>query len=165
MDFLSHRAELVPLARRILYTGPLDAYFDYRLGHLQYRTVRFETEVLAQPNFQGNAVVNYTDRETPWTRIIEHKHFEAFGDEVYQNPCTVISREYSTEWTPGMEPYYPVNDDRNMQLLAQYQELAAREENVLFAGRLAEYKYYDMAPTIARAMSLWQAECVGGIRE
>ena len=155
----------MPLARRILYTGPLDAYFDYRLGHLQYRTVRFETEVLAQPNFQGNAVVNYTDRETPWTRIIEHKHFEAFGDEVYQNPCTVISREYSTEWTPGMEPYYPVNDDRNMQLLAQYQELAAREENVLFAGRLAEYKYYDMAPTIARAMSLWQAECVGGIRE
>lgn len=162
VDFLSRRAELVPLARRILYTGPLDAYFDYRLGHLQYRTVRFETEVLAQPNFQGNAVVNYTDRETPWTRIIEHKHFEAFGDEVYQNPCTVISREYSTEWTPGMEPYYPVNDDRNMQLLAQYQELAAREENVLFAGRLAEYKYYDMAPTIARAMSLWQTECVLG---
>ncbi len=158
VDFLCQRTELESQAQRILYTGPLDAFFDYRLGHLQYRTVRFETEVLSLPNFQGNAVVNYTDRETPWTRIIEHKHFETFGDEIYQNPYTVISREYSTEWTAGMEPYYPVNDERNMQLLAQYQELAARETHVIFAGRLAEYKYYDMAPTIARAMALWRAE-------
>ncbi len=157
-DFLKHRDELASLAPRILYTGPIDAYFHYQLGHLAYRTVRFETEVLDTPNYQGNAVVNYTERQVPWTRIIEHKHFEMFGAEVEKAPKTVISREYSTEWTPGMEPYYPVNDERNTRLLAQYQELAQAETNVIFAGRLAEYRYYDMAPTIERAMQLWEAE-------
>ena len=157
-DFLEHRQELTSLAGKVLYTGPLDAYFDYQLGHLQYRTVRFETEVLEIPNYQGNAVVNYTDRDVPFTRIIEHKHFEKFGSAVYDNPQTVISREYSMEWLPGMEPYYPVNDERNTVLLREYQTLAAREENVVFAGRLAEYKYYDMAPTIERAMLLWSQE-------
>ena len=157
-DFLEHRDELASLAPRILYTGPIDAYFHYQLGHLAYRTVRFETEVLDTPNYQGNAVVNYTERQVPWTRIIEHKHFEMFGAEVEKAPKTVISREYSTEWTPGMEPYYPVNDERNTRLLAQYQELAQAETNVIFAGRLAEYRYYDMAPTIERAMQLWEAE-------
>ncbi len=155
-DFLIHRDTLVPMADKILYTGPLDAYFDYQLGHLQYRTVRFETEVLPIPNYQGNAVVNYTHKDIPWTRIIEHKHFESFGEDVYRNPNTVISREYSMEWQPGMEPYYPVNDERNTQLLQQYQKLAEKENHVYFAGRLAEYKYYDMAPTIARAMQLWE---------
>lgn len=162
VDFLRNRTELEPIAKRILYTAPLDAFFDFRLGHLEYRTVRFENELLDMPNFQGNAVVNYTDSETPWTRIIEHKHFESFGEAVYENPQTVVSREYSTEWTPGMEPYYPVNDARNMQLLAAYQELAQQEENIIFAGRLAEYKYYDMAPTIARAMELWEKEAERG---
>ena len=157
-DFLEHRDELASLAPRILYTGPIDAYFHYQLGHLAYRTVRFETEVLDTPNYQGNAVVNYTERQVPWTRIIEHKHFEMFGAEVEKAPKTVISREYSTEWTPGMEPYYPVNDERNTRLLAQYQKLAQAETNVIFAGRLAEYRYYDMAPTIERAMQLWEAE-------
>ena len=157
VDFLQNRA-WQEQARRVVFTGPLDAFFDFRLGHLEYRTVRFETETLSTPNFQGNAVVNYTDSETLWTRIIEHKHFESFGDDVYQNPHTVISREYSTEWQPGMEPYYPINDARNSQLLAQYQQLAAAEKNVIFAGRLAEYRYYDMAPTIARAMELWERE-------
>lgn len=158
VDFLKHRQELTSQASRIVYTGPIDAYFDYRLGHLAYRTVRFETEILEQSNYQGNAVVNYTEREVPYTRIIEHKHFESFGAAVDQNPQTVISREYSTEWTPGMEPYYPVNDEQNSRLLAEYQALAAKEENVIFAGRLAEYRYYDMAPTIERAMQLWASE-------
>lgn len=158
VDFLENREELASLARRIVYTGPIDAYFDYRLGHLAYRTVRFETEVLDVPNYQGNAVVNYTEREVPYTRIIEHKHFESFGVAVEQNPKTVISREYSTEWEPGMEPYYPVNDDANSRLLAQYRSLAAGESNVVFAGRLAEYRYYDMAPTIERAIRLWDEE-------
>ena len=157
-DWLQHRDQLRPLALRIVYTGPIDAYFDYRLGHLAYRTVRFETEVLDTPNYQGSAVVNYTDRSVPWTRIIEHKHFETFGPEVFDNPHTVVSREYSTEWTPGMEPYYPVNDEPNSRLLAQYQQLAYAERDVVFAGRLAEYRYYDMAPTIERAMQLWEAE-------
>ena len=158
VDFLDHRDELASLASRIMYTGPIDAYFQYRLGHLAYRTVRFETEVLDMANYQGNAVVNYTERRIPWTRIIEHKHFEMFGPQVDANPKTVISREFSTEWTPGMEPYYPVNDETNSRLLAQYQELAQAEPNVIFAGRLAEYRYYDMAPTIERAMQLWAAE-------
>ena len=157
-DWLQHRDQLRPLASRIVYTGPIDAYFDYRLGHLAYRTVRFETEVLDTPNYQGNAVVNYTDRSVPWTRIIEHKHFETFGPKVFDNPHTVVSREYSTEWTPGMEPYYPVNDEPNSRLLAQYQQLAYAERDVVFAGRLAEYRYYDMAPTLERAMQLWEAE-------
>lgn len=157
-DFLEHRDEFSSLASRIVYTGPIDAYFGYQLGHLAYRTVRFETEVLNLPNYQGNAVVNYTEREVPYTRIIEHKHFETFGPDVNANPKTVISREYSTEWTPGMEPYYPVNDESNGLLLAEYQKLASREPDVIFAGRLAEYRYYDMAPTIERAMQLWAAE-------
>ncbi len=153
-DFFAHRAELEALADTIVYTGPIDRFYDYRFGQLQYRTVRFETEVKDMPNYQGNAVINYTDRETPYTRIIEHKHFESFGQAVYDNPKTVISREFSTEWQPGMEPYYPVNDDRNAALYAQYKALAEKETNVLFGGRLAEYKYYDMAPTIEQAMKL-----------
>ena len=155
-DFLAQREELEALAPRIVYTGPIDAYFQYRLGHLAYRTVRFETEVLNTSNYQGNAVVNYTERKIPYTRIIEHKHFESFGAAVNENPKTVISREFSTEWTPGMEPYYPVNDAENSELLKRYQELAAQQRNVIFAGRLAEYRYYDMAPTIERAMQLWE---------
>jgi UDP-galactopyranose mutase len=155
-DFFAHRAELEALADTIVYTGPIDRFYDYRFGQLQYRTVRFETEILDTPNYQGNAVINYTDRETPYTRIIEHKHFESFGQAVYDNPRTIISREYSTEWQPGMEPYYPVNDDRNAALYAQYKALADQEEKVLFGGRLAEYKYYDMAPTIEQAMRLAQ---------
>ena len=153
-DFFAHREELEALAETIVYTGPIDQFYNYRFGQLQYRTVRFETEVLDTPNHQGNAVINYTDRETPYTRIIEHKHFESFGQAVYDNPKTVVSREYSTEWTPGMEPYYPVNDDRNSALYAQYKALAEKETNVLFGGRLAEYKYYDMAPTIEQALRL-----------
>ena len=153
-DFFAERYELTALADTIVYTGPIDRFYDYRFGQLQYRTVRFETEVLDTPNRQGNAVINYTDRETPFTRIIEHKHFESFGQAVYDNPKTVISREYSTEWQPGMEPYYPVNDARNTALYNQYKTLADAESNVLFGGRLAEYKYYDMAPTIERAMAL-----------
>ncbi len=157
-DFLAHREELEALADKIIYTGPIDAFYGYRFGQLQYRTVRFETETLDTPNYQGNAVINYTDRETPYTRIIEHKHFESFGQAVYDNPKTVISREYSTEWQPGMEPYYPVNDDRNAALYAQYKTLADKEQNVRFGGRLAEYKYYDMAPTIEQALRLAQSE-------
>ena len=157
-DFFAHREELEALADKIIYTGPIDAFYGYRFGKLQYRTVRFETETLDTPNYQGNAVINYTDRETPYTRIIEHKHFESFGQAVYENPKTVISREYSTEWQPGMEPYYPVNDDRNAALYAQYKELADKEPKVRFGGRLAEYKYYDMAPTIEQALRLAQTE-------
>ena len=152
VDFFAARAELEACAETVVYTGAIDAYYDYRFGHLEYRTVRFETEVLETPNYQGNAVVNYTEREIPYTRIIEHKHFERFGQAVYDNPRTVISREYSTEWKPGMEPYYPINDERNSALYRQYQELAAQEQNVLFGGRLAEYRYYDMAPVIRSAM-------------
>lgn len=153
-DFFAHRAELTALADTVLYTGPIDQFYDYRFGKLQYRTVRFETQTMETPNYQGNAVVNYTDRETPFTRIIEHKHFECFGASVYDLPKTVISREYSTEWNPGMEPYYPVNDERNTALYAQYKALADAESKELFGGRLAEYKYYDMAPTIEQAMKL-----------
>ena len=153
-DFFASRPELESLAETIVYTGSIDQFYDYRFGQLQYRTVRFETEVFDIPNYQGNAVINYTDRETPFTRIIEHKHFESFGQAVYDNPKTIVSREYSTEWQPGMEPYYPVNDERNAVLYAQYKALADKEKNVLFGGRLAEYKYYDMAPTIEQAMKL-----------
>ena len=147
VDYLENKAELDALADKVIYTGPIDAYFDYRLGNLEYRSVRFETEVLDKPNFQGNAAVNYTDRETPWTRIIEHKWFE-FGDQ----PKTVISREYSSEWKPGDEPYYPVNDERNGKLYQQYKALADAEEKVIFGGRLGEYKYYDMDAVIASAL-------------
>ena len=147
VDYFEHKAELDALADKVIYTGPIDAYFGYKLGYLQYRSVRFETEVLDKPNFQGNAAVNYTDRETPWTRIIEHKWFE-FGDQ----PKTVISREYSSEWKPGDEPYYPVNDERNGKLYQQYKALADAEEKVIFGGRLGEYKYYDMDAVIASAL-------------
>ena len=147
VDYFEHKAELDALADRVIYTGPIDAYFGYKLGYLQYRSVRFETEVLDKPNFQGNAAVNYTDRETPWTRIIEHKWFE-FGDQ----PKTVISREFSSEWKPGDEPYYPVNDERNGKLYQQYKALAEAEEKVIFGGRLGEYKYYDMDAVIASAL-------------
>ena len=155
-DFFANRDELTALADTIIYTGPIDQFYDYRFGKLQYRTVRFETETLNTPNYQGNAVVNYTSHDVPYTRIIEHKHFESFGQSVYDNPKTVISREYSTEWQPGMEPYYPVNDERNAALYAQYKSLAGTEKHVLFGGRLAEYKYYDMAPTIEQALNLAQ---------
>lgn len=154
VDYLEHKTEWDALAERVVYTGSLDAYFGYRLGRLEYRTVRFETEVLDTPNYQGNAVVNYTDAAVPYTRVIEHKHFELFGQAVYDTPKTVISREYSTEWQAGMEPYYPVNDERNTQRYHQYLELAKQEKNVLFGGRLAEYKYYDMDDIIARAFQL-----------
>ena len=139
---------------KIVYTGQLDEYFDYRLGKLNFRTVRFEQEILDIPNYQGNAVVNYTEAEVPYTRVIEHKHFEMFGQEVYNCPKTVISKEFSTEWQSGMEPYYPVNDDRNDQLAYQYRSLAAQEKNVIFGGRLAEYKYYDMAPIVEKVLGM-----------
>jgi len=158
-DYLKDRAEWNGLARRVVYTGAIDEYFDYRLGALEYRSVRFETEVLDTPNFQGNAVVNYTDRETPWTRIIEHKWFTfGRGTDGNDTPKTVISREYSSEWSVGGEPYYPVNDEKNGALYARYRELALREENVIFGGRLGEYRYYDMDAVIASAL-----ECAGRI--
>lgn len=157
-DFFAHREELTALADKIIYTGPIDRFYDFRFGKLEYRTVRFETEIKDTPNYQGNAVINYTDLETPFTRIIEHKHFESFGQAVYDNPKTVISREYSTEWQPGMEPYYPVNDNKNASLYAQYKVLADNESKVFFGGRLAEYKYYDMAPTIEQALCLADKE-------
>ena len=157
-DFFAHRSALTALADKIIYTGPIDRFYDFRFGKLEYRTVRFETEIKDTPNYQGNAVINYTDLETPFTRIIEHKHFESFGQAVYDNPKTVISREYSTEWQPGMEPYYPVNDNKNASLYAQYKVLADNESKVFFGGRLAEYKYYDMAPTIEQALCLADKE-------
>lgn len=153
-DFFTQREELCAIADKIVYTGPLDEYFDYQYGKLQYRTVSFETTIENTPNYQGNAVVNYTEREVPFTRIIEHKHFEMFGQEVYDCPKTVISKEYSTEWTPGMEPYYPVNDDRNNALADKYRLLASQEKNVIFGGRLADYRYYDMAPTVEAALNV-----------
>ena len=148
VDYLADKANWDSVADKVVYTGPIDAYFAYRLGALEYRSVRFETEVLDMPNFQGNAAVNYTDRETPWTRIIEHKWFE-FGDQ----PKTVISREYSSEWKPGDEPYYPVNDAKNGELYQRYAELAAKEEKIIFGGRFGEYKYYDMDAVIASALN------------
>ena len=147
VDYLEQKETLDALADKVLYTGPIDAYFGYKLGNLEYRSVRFETEVLDKPNFQGNAAVNYTDRETPWTRIIEHKWFE-FGTQ----PKTVISREYSSEWKPGDEPYYPVNDEKNSKLYAEYKKLADAEQKVIFGGRLGEYKYYDMDAVIGAAL-------------
>ncbi|MDO4737054.1 MAG: UDP-galactopyranose mutase [Bacteroidales bacterium] len=150
VDYFDRKEELDALADRIIYTGEIDRYFNYQYGHLQYRTVTFETELLeGVENYQGNAVVNYTDAETPYTRIIEHKHFE-YGTQ----PDTVISKEYSKEWQPGDEPYYPVNDTRNMELYARYKALADMQENVIFGGRLAEYKYYDMHKVIERAMEV-----------
>ena len=154
-DFFDDRDKWKGVADKIVYTGKIDEYFDYALGKLEYRTVRFETEVLNTANYQGNAVVNYTEAEVPYTRIIEHKHFEMFGTDVDKNPKTVISREYSTEWAPGMESYYPVNDSRNSELYARYKALADKEENVIFGGRLAEYKYYDMAPIVDKVLSMF----------
>ena len=152
-DYLENREALDALAKKVLYTGPIDAFFGFRLGTLQYRSVRFETELLDIPNFQGNAAVNYTDRETPWTRIIEHKWFTFGRDEAGNElPKTVISREYSAEWKPGDEPYYPVNDERNSALYREYKALADREKKVLFGGRLGEYRYYDMDQVIAAAL-------------
>ncbi len=151
-DFFAQRAELTALAEKVVYTGPIDEYFGYRFGKLQYRTVSFETTVEDTANYQGNAVVNYTEAEVPYTRIIEHKHFEMFGAEVEACPKTVISKEYSTEWKPGMEPYYPVNDEQNNALAEQYRELAKAEKNVIFGGRLADYRYYDMAPVVEKAL-------------
>lgn len=153
-DYLENKEELDKLADKVLYTGPIDAYFNYNLGPLEYRSVRFETEVLDKPNFQGNAAVNYTDRETPWTRIIEHKWFE-FGKDANGNdlPKTVISREYSSEWKVGDEPYYPVNDEKNGILYKKYKALADKEKKVIFGGRLGEYKYYDMDAVIDRALN------------
>ena len=142
-------------ADKLVYCGPLDQYFNYLYGKLNWRTVRFETETKDCSNYQGNAVVNYTSHDEPYTRVIEHKHFEMFGQEVYDCPRTVISKEYSTEYKDGMEPYYPVNDDQNNQLAEQYRHLAEREKNVIFGGRLAEYKYYDMAPIIEKVLSLY----------
>jgi UDP-galactopyranose mutase len=152
-DYFADREKWNGLADKVVYTGPIDAYFDYKLGTLEYRSVRFETEVLDKPNFQGNAAVNYTDRETPWTRIIEHKWFE-FGKDENGNdlPKTVISREYSSEWKPGDEPYYPVNDKKNGDLYQEYKKLGDAEEKVIFGGRLGEYKYYDMDQVIAAAL-------------
>lgn len=155
VDFFENRAYWEGIANKIVFTGKIDEFYGYQFGKLNYRTVRFETEVINKPNYQGNAVVNYTEREIPYTRIIEHKHFEMLGQEVYDNPKTVISKEYSTEWKEGMEPYYPVNDKVNSELYAKYKALADKEENVIFGGRLAEYKYYDMAPTVERAMAWW----------
>ena len=141
-------------ADKLVYTGPIDEYFDYKLGQLDWRTVSFQTRIEDTPNYQGNAVVNYTSRDVPYTRVIEHKHFEMFGQEVYNCPKTVISEEYSTEFKDGMTPYYPVNDERNNTLATQYKELAVREQNVIFGGRLAEYRYYDMAPIIEKVMKM-----------
>ena len=151
-DFFDDRSYWEGVADKIVYTGKIDEYYGYRFGKLEYRTVRFEEEILDCPNWQGNAVVNYTDREVPYTRIIEHKHFEMFGEKVYENPKTVISREYSTEWKDGMEPYYPVNDEKNTSLYGKYKDLADKETHVIFGGRLAEYKYYDMAPIIEKVL-------------
>lgn len=155
-DYFTHRDEFNALAKEVVFTGKIDEFYGYRFGNLEYRTVRFEHEVLDMPNYQGNAVVNYTEAEVPYTRIIEHKHFESFGEEVYQNPKTVVSKEYSTEWQSGMEPYYPVNDERNSLLYQQYKQLADQESHVIFGGRLAEYKYYDMAPIVERVMRMFE---------
>ena len=159
VDYLENKEELDKLAEKVIYTGPIDAYFDYKLGTLEYRSVRFENEILDKPNFQGNAAVNYTDRETPWTRIIEHKWFE-FGKDENGNdlPKTVISREYSSEWKLGDEPYYPVNDAKNSARYEQYKALAEAENNVIFGGRLGEYKYYDMDKTIEVALAAAKKE-------
>lgn len=158
-DYLANQAELDALAEKVVYTGPIDAYFDYKLGPLEYRSVRFETELLDKPNYQGVAAMNYTDRETPWTRIIEHKWFQ-FGKDDNGNdlPKTVISKEYSSEWKPGDEPYYPVNDERNSSLYQRYKDRAADEKKVLFGGRLGEYKYYDMDAVLGVALAAAKEE-------
>ena len=153
-DFFEDRTYWESIAEKIVYTGKIDEFYLYRFGKLEYRTVRFEEEILNCANWQGNAVINYTDIDVPYTRIIEHKHFEMFGEDVYNVPKTVISREYSTEWRDGLEPYYPINDEKNNRIYNKYKELAGSEERVIFGGRLAEYKYYDMAPVIEQALSI-----------
>ena len=159
VDYLKNKAEYDVVANKIVYTGAIDSYFDYQLGYLEYRSVKFENEVLDKSNFQGNAAVNYTDRETPWTRIIEHKWFEFGKDEKGNDlPKTVISREYSSEWKPGDEPYYPVNDEKNGKLYAEYKKLAESEKKAIFGGRLGEYKYYDMDQVIAAALAMSKNE-------
>lgn len=154
--FNSEYKDWKKFADKLVYTGAIDEYFNYSLGKLDWRTVSFKTRIEDTANFQGNAVVNYTSHEKPYTRVIEHKHFEMFGHEVYDCPKSVVSEEYSTEYKDGMEPYYPVNDERNNQLADQYRKLAANEDNVVFGGRLAQYKYYDMAPVIEQVMKLWK---------
>lgn len=155
-DFTIYRNNWRDIAYKLVYTGAIDEYFDFRYGHLDWRTVRFEFDTINTPNYQGNAVVNYTSSDVPYTRVIEHKHFEMFGDDIYNCPKTVVSREYSTEYKPGLEPYYPVNDARNEKLSQQYHDMALLEKDVIFGGRLAEYKYYDMAPVIERAMDYFK---------
>ena len=154
VDFFENRDKWESMAEQIVYTGRIDEYFDYKLGKLDWRTVSFKTRIEDMPNYQGNAVVNYTSHDEPYTRVIEHKHFEMFGQEVYDCLKTVVSEEYSTEYKEGMEPYYPVNDDRNNALADQYRALAAQEKNVIFGGRLAEYKYYDMAPIVEKVLGM-----------
>lgn len=154
VDFFADRAYWEQIAEKIVFTGPIDKYYNCKFGELEWRTIEFEQEIIDTANYQGNAVINYTEREVPYTRIIEHKHFEIFGDDVYKYPKTVISKEYSIEYQKGMEPYYPVNDTRNNALAKQYREMAQRESNVIFGGRLAEYMYYDMAPVIEKVLNL-----------
>lgn len=157
-DFLAERGKLGSMADKIVFTGRIDEYYGFCHGMLQYRTVRFDTRVHETPNFQGNAVINYTSAEVPYTRIIEHKHFESFGDDVYTNPLSVVSYEYPEEWHAGLEPFYPVNDERNNAIYARYKALADAENNVIFGGRLAEYKYYDMAPLIRKALDYFKQD-------
>ena len=158
VDFFENREYWESIAEKIVFTGKIDEFYQYQFGKLEYRTVRFEEEIHDTPNYQGNAVINYTEAEVPFTRVIEHKHFEMFGTEIGEYPKTVISKEYSTEWKEGMEPYYPVNDERNNKLYQQYKNLADKETNVIFGGRLAEYKYYDMAPIIEKVLELWETQ-------
>ena len=155
-DYFADRDRWDAVAEKIVFTGRIDEFYDFRFGHLEYRTVSFEEETIDTPNYQGNAVVNYTERDIPYTRVIEHKHFEMFGDDIYRCPKTVISREYSTEWRDGMEPYYPINNDTNNAMYARYKELADQEERVIFGGRLAEYKYYDMAPIVKKVLDMFE---------
>lgn len=155
-DFFADREKWESVADKIVFTGKIDEFYNYRFGKLEYRTVRFETETINEANHQGNAVVNYTSADVPYTRIIEHKHFETFGNAVYDNPMTVISREYSMEWRDGMEPFYPVNDAKNQDIYEKYHQLANQETRIIFGGRLAEYKYYDMAPIIRQVLTLFK---------
>lgn len=154
-DFFANRKEFESMADKIVFTGKIDEFYDYQYGKLEYRTVRFENETLNTPNYQGLAQINYTDADIPYTRIIEHKHFESFADDVYKNPQTVISREFSVEWIDGMEPYYPINDKKNTNLYKQYEAFAQKEDAVIFGGRLAEYKYYDMGPIVEKVLNMF----------
>ena len=154
-DFFANREEFESMAEKIVFTGKIDEFYEYQYGKLEYRTVKFENEVIDTSNYQGLAQINYTDAVIPYTRIIEHKHFESFADDVYKNPQTVISREFSVEWTDGMEPYYPINDEKNTNLYKKYEALAQKEESVIFGGRLAEYKYYDMGPIVEKVLNMF----------